>query len=221
MKQDLIFLLQTFSHNTIELITKLSYLEGIKLDILINLVINYVSSIYTICHTNKFDKEKIKILLDEGVVIILDYIIISKEECLSTEQYKPKYNDAIHFSLQKSLSKIHTPSKHKLHHKINKYTYNCVNLLRDIYLFLVMLELRNAGLNNHELFTNNVFAIEKAISRKLIPLIDSACKHSNYSSSYINTQLGQLLSNSPPPASNINGPIYSTLEQILLAGGPK
>lgn len=217
MKQDLNFLLNNYCHNTIELITKLAHLEGIKLDVLINLVINYVSTVYIICHTNNFDKEKIKILLDEGVVIILDYIIISKEECLSTEQYKPKYNDAIHFSLQKTLSKIYTPTKYKQNHKINKYTYNCVNLLRDIYLFLIMLELRNAKPNQ---LRNKLFAIEKSILGKLIPIIGSTCKHSNYSSAYINTQLGQLLSTNHPAVSNIiNESLFATLEQILLARG--
>jgi hypothetical protein len=44
-------------------------------------------------------------------MIIFDYLIISREECINTNTYKIKYNDAIHFAYQKILSKINIIDK--------------------------------------------------------------------------------------------------------------
>lgn len=211
MKQELAFLLQIYCHCVIELVSKLAHVKDIKLDILLNLVINFVSNIYIICHTSNIDKVKIKSLLDEGIIIIMDYIIISKEECLATEQYKPKYNDAIHFALQKTLANIYHPSKYKTHHRINKHIYNGVTILRDIFLCIIMYEQKN-GILPHQLI-NNVNTITHNISSKLIPIITSTYKLTYFSSSYINMQLGQLLNS--PPVNNTLDCIYSKIEHIL------
>lgn len=222
MKQELNVLLQIFSHSTMELVNKLSHFEDIKVDVLINLVINYVATVFIICHTNNIDNEKTKQILDEGVVIILDYIIISKEECLSTEQYKSKYNDAIHFSLQKTIAKLNTSPKHKIHHRINKTAYKCITILRDIYIFFIMLELQKSKYTMASLKPAIIFTIEKNITAKLISIIIASSKHSNNSSANINSKLGQLLFKSHSPTSNesiATNTLYSTIEQILLASG--
>lgn len=108
MKKYLSFIIYNYCYFSINIFEKLIDFSDINFNTIHYLLINFITNIYILCLTNNISLDKIKIIIDEGCLIIFDYLTISREECLNTSTYKVKYNDAIHFAYQKILSKINT-----------------------------------------------------------------------------------------------------------------
>lgn len=106
MKKYFSFIIYNYCFFSINMIEKLVEFADINFNTIHYLLINFITNIYIICLTNNISLDRIKTVIDEGALIIFDYLIISREECLNTTTYKIKYNDAIHFAYQKILSKI-------------------------------------------------------------------------------------------------------------------
>lgn len=106
MKKFFSFIIYNYCFFSINMIEKLIDFPDINFNTIHYLLINFITNIYILCLTNNIALNKVKVLIDEGCMIIFDYLIISREECLNTNTYKIKYNDAIHFAYQKMLSKI-------------------------------------------------------------------------------------------------------------------
>jgi virulence-associated protein VapD len=106
MKKYFSFIIYNYCFFSINLFERLIDLADINFNTIHYLLINFITNIYILCLTNNISLDKIKPILDEGALIIFDYLTISREESLDTSTYKIKYNDAIHFAYQKILTKI-------------------------------------------------------------------------------------------------------------------
>ena len=100
------FLLYSYCHYILEIFNRLSDKPDINFSILLELVNNYILNLFTICLANQVSLDVSKGLIDEAVLIVLDYISISHEEEFAEQNYNPKFNDAIHFSMQKMQERI-------------------------------------------------------------------------------------------------------------------
>jgi hypothetical protein len=111
MKKYFSFIIYNYCFFSINMIEKLIDFPDINFNTIHYLLINFITNIYILCLTNNIQLDKVKVIIDEGCMIIFDYLTISREECLNTTTYKIKYNDAIHFAYQKMLSKINITAK--------------------------------------------------------------------------------------------------------------
>lgn len=110
------FLILIYCHYIINIFNSLIDINDIHYMLLINLFNNYITNIFLKCVSMDIKLNNIKSILNEGCSIILDYIIISKEEKFNNNNYIPKFTDAIQFSYQKIMHKIennHLESKLK------------------------------------------------------------------------------------------------------------
>jgi len=110
------FLILIYCHYIINIFNSLIDINDIHYMLLINLFNNYITNIFLKCVSMDINLNNIKSILNEGCSIILDYIIISKEEKFNNNNYIPKFTDAIQFSYQKIMHKIennHLESKLK------------------------------------------------------------------------------------------------------------
>jgi hypothetical protein len=107
------FLLYSYCHYILEIFNKLADKPDINFSILIELCNNYILNLFTICLANQINLDVSKGLIDEAIIIVLDYISISHEDEFAEQNYNTKFNDAIHFSLQKMHDRIfaHIPNK--------------------------------------------------------------------------------------------------------------
>lgn len=112
MKKYFSFILHNYCFFSISMIEKLIDFNDINFNILHYLLINFISNIFILSITSNISLDKIKSIIEEGCIIVFDYLTISREEYLDTNTYKIKYNDAIHFAYQKILSKINTIVKY-------------------------------------------------------------------------------------------------------------
>lgn len=108
MKKYFSFILYNYCFFSISMIEKLIDFNDINFNILHYLLINFISNIFILSITSNISLDKIKGIIEEGCIIVFDYLTISREEYLDTSTYKIKYNDAIHFAYQKILSKVNT-----------------------------------------------------------------------------------------------------------------
>lgn len=111
MKKYFSFIIYNYYFFSINMLEKLIDFTDINFNTIHYLLINFITNIYILCLTNNISLDKIKIIIDEGTLIIFDYLTISREESLNTLTYKIKYNDAIHFAYQKMLIKINMIAK--------------------------------------------------------------------------------------------------------------
>jgi hypothetical protein len=111
MKKYFSFIIYNYCFFSINMIEKLIDFPDINFNTIHYLLINFITNIYILCLTNNIQLDKVKVIIDEGCMIIFDYLTISREECLNTNTYKIKYNDAIHFAYQKMHSKINIIAK--------------------------------------------------------------------------------------------------------------
>ena len=95
------FLLYSFCHYILEIYNRLADKPDINFSILIPLVNNYILNLFIICLANQINLDITKGIIDEAIIIVLDYISISHEEEFQKQNYNPRINDAIHFSWQK------------------------------------------------------------------------------------------------------------------------
>ncbi len=100
------FLLYSYCHYILEIYNRLADKPDIKFEILIPLINNYILNLFTICLANQINLDATKGIIDEAVLITLDYISISNEDEFREQNYNPRFNDAIHFSYQKMHSRI-------------------------------------------------------------------------------------------------------------------
>tara|TARA_B100000242_G_C43036726_1_gene483340 strand:+ start:936 stop:2093 length:1158 start_codon:yes stop_codon:yes gene_type:complete len=100
------FLILIYCHYIINIFNSLIDITDIQYSLLINLFNNFITNIFLKCINTDLDLNNTKTILNEGCSIILDYIIISKEEKFNNNNYTPKFTDAIQFSYQKILHKI-------------------------------------------------------------------------------------------------------------------
>jgi hypothetical protein len=100
------FLLYSFCHYILEIYNRLADKPEINFIILIPLVNNYILNLFTICLANQINLDTAKGLIDEAVIIVLDYISISNEEEFQKQNYNSRFNDAIFFSWQKIHDRI-------------------------------------------------------------------------------------------------------------------
>lgn len=100
------FLILVYCHYIINIFNSLIDITDIHYLVLINLFNNFITNIFLKCVDKNLDLNNTKTILNEGCSIILDYIIISKEEKFNNNNYTPKFTDAIQFSYQKILYKI-------------------------------------------------------------------------------------------------------------------
>lgn len=101
------FLLYSYCHYNLEIFNRLSDRIGhINFPVLIELLNNYILNLFTICVGNSVNLDVTKGIIDEAVMIVMDYISISQEDEFKEENYCPKYADAIHFSFQKVHDRI-------------------------------------------------------------------------------------------------------------------
>ena len=117
------FLVLIYCHYIINIFNSLIDINDIHYMLLINLFNNYITNIFLKCISLDINLNNIKLILNEGCSIILDYIIISKEEKFNNTNYTPKFTDAIQFSYQKIIHKIennHIESKLKNCSKFKK-----------------------------------------------------------------------------------------------------
>lgn len=117
------FLVLIYCHYIINIFNSLIDINDIHYMLLINLFNNYITNIFLKCISLDINLNNIKLILNEGCSIILDYIIISKEEKFNNTNYTPKFTDAILFSYQKIIHKIennHIESKLKNCSKFKK-----------------------------------------------------------------------------------------------------
>lgn len=111
------FLILIYCHYVINIFNSLLDSPDIHYLLLIQLINNFITNIFQKCIYNNMDLNSIKSILNEGCSIILDYIIISKEEKFNNNNYIPKFTDAIQFSYQKIMFKI---DNYKLETKLRK-----------------------------------------------------------------------------------------------------
>lgn len=95
------FLLYSYCHYILEIYNRLADKPDINFSILIPLVNNYILNLFIICLANQINLDITKGIIDEAIIIVLDYISISHEEEFQKQNYNPRINDAIHFSWQK------------------------------------------------------------------------------------------------------------------------
>lgn len=117
------FLILIYCHYIINIFNSLIDINDIHYMLLINLFNNYITNIFLKCVSMNINLNNIKSIINEGCSIILDYIIISKEEKFNNNNYIPKFTDAIQFSYQKIMHKIennHLESKLKNSTKFKK-----------------------------------------------------------------------------------------------------
>lgn len=100
------FLLYSFCHYILEIYNRLADKSEINFAILIPLVNNYILNLFTICIANQVNLDTTKGIIDEAVIIVLDYISISHEDEFQKSNYNPRFNDAIFFSWQKIHDRI-------------------------------------------------------------------------------------------------------------------
>lgn len=100
------FLLYSYCQYILEIFNRLSDKPDINFSVLIELINNYILNLFTICLANQISLDVSKGLIDEAVLIVLDYISISHEEEFTEQNYNPKFNDAIHFSMKKMHERI-------------------------------------------------------------------------------------------------------------------
>lgn len=100
------FLLYSYCHYILEIYNRLSDKPDINFGILIPLINNYILNLFTICLANQINLDVTKGIIDEAVLIALDYISISHEDEFREQNYNPRFNDAIHFSYQKMYDRI-------------------------------------------------------------------------------------------------------------------
>lgn len=100
------FLILIYCHYIINIFNSLIDINDVHYILLINLFNNYITNIFLKCVSMNINLNNIKSILNEGCSIILDYIIISKEEKFNNNNYIPKFTDAIQFSYQKIIHNI-------------------------------------------------------------------------------------------------------------------
>jgi hypothetical protein len=100
------FLLYSYCHYILEIYNRLSDKPDINFGVLIPLINNYILNLFIICLANQINLDATKGVIDEAVLIALDYISISNEDEFREQNYNPKFNDAIHFSYQKMHDRI-------------------------------------------------------------------------------------------------------------------
>lgn len=100
------FLLYSFCHYILEIYNRLADKPEINFIILIPLVNNYILNLFTICLANQINLDSAKGLIDEAIIIVLDYISISNEEEFQKQNYHTRFNDAIFFSWHKIHDRI-------------------------------------------------------------------------------------------------------------------
>lgn len=157
MKKYFSFILYNYCFFSISMIEKLIDFNDINFNILHYLLINFISNIFILSITSNISLDKIKGIIDEGCMIVFDYLTISREEYLNTNTYKIKYNDAIHFANQKILSKINTivKSNGQIPNNLKPMTANKnlglimdgINLIKTIFCCLFKILLLNADLS--------------------------------------------------------------------------
>lgn len=113
------FLILIYCHYIINIFNSLIDINDIHYMLLINLFNNYITNIFLKCVSMDINLNNIKSILNEGCSIILDYIIISKEEKFNNNNYIPKFTDAIQFSYQKIMHKI---ENNHLESELKNYT---------------------------------------------------------------------------------------------------
>lgn len=100
------FLLYSYCHYILEIYNRLSDKPDMNFGVLIPLINNYILNLFTICLANQINLDVTKSIIDESVLITLDYISISHEDEFREQNYNPRFNDAIHFSYQKMHDRI-------------------------------------------------------------------------------------------------------------------
>ena len=100
------FLLYSYCHYILEIYNRLSDKPDINFGVLIPLINNYILNLFIMCLANQINLDATKVVIDEAVLIALDYISISNEDEFREQNYNPKFNDAIHFSYQKMHDRI-------------------------------------------------------------------------------------------------------------------
>lgn len=111
MKKYFSFIIYNYCFLSINMIEKLIDFSDINFNTIHYLLINFITNIYILCLTNNIQLDKIKAIIEEGCLIIFDYLTISREELSNTNTYKIKYNDAIHFAYKKILMRINIITK--------------------------------------------------------------------------------------------------------------
>lgn len=152
MKKYFSFIVHNYCFFSINMIEKLIDFNDINFNILHYLLINFISNIFILSITNNIALDKIKGFIEDGCMIIFDYLTISREEFSSGNitAYKIKYNDAIHFAYQKILTKINTVLKDsgKLQNNFKSMTtnknmglvLNGINLIKNIFCCLFKIQ---------------------------------------------------------------------------------
>jgi len=100
------FLLYSYCHYILEIYNRLSDKPDMNFGVLIPLINNYILNLFTICLANQINLDVTKGIIDEAVLIALDYISISNEDEFREQNYNPHFNDAINFSYQKMHDRI-------------------------------------------------------------------------------------------------------------------
>lgn len=111
MKKYFSFITCNYCFFSINMIEKLIDFGDINFNCIHYMLMEFMTNIFVICLANNMSLHKIKNIIENGCAIIFDYIIISREECLNTSTYKIKFNDAIQFAYQKTLTLINTHVK--------------------------------------------------------------------------------------------------------------
>ena len=100
------FIILIYCHYVINIFNSLIDIPDIHYLLLIHLFNNYITNIFIKCINLNINLNNIKSIINEGCSIVLDYIIISKEEKFNNTNYIPKFTDALQFSYQKIMYKI-------------------------------------------------------------------------------------------------------------------
>jgi hypothetical protein len=158
------FLVLIYCHYIINIFNSLIDINDIHYMLLINLFNNYITNIFLKCISMDINLNNIKSILNEGCSIILDYIIISKEEKFNNTNYTPKFTDAIQFSYQKIIHKIennHLETKLKksskfkkspiIKKKSNKQSLNSKSSLQSL---IKKQQLTHSNIQNTNIFIN-------------------------------------------------------------------
>lgn len=105
------FIILIYCHYVINIFNSLIDTHDIHYLLLIRLINNFITNIFLKSVKLYIKLRDIKNIINEGCSIILDYIIISKEEKFNNNKYIPKFTDAIQFSYQKVIPKVnkHNP----------------------------------------------------------------------------------------------------------------
>ena len=145
MKKQLSFIIYNYCYFTIEIIDKLIEYKNINFKCLIYLMINFITNVFILAISENVPLEKIKMHLDTGCHIIIDYIIIGNEEHINDDI---KYNNAIQFAYQKILNSLaisgKTPIKNINKTKLLINLVNAIRLIQEIFnvtlLFIIGIE---------------------------------------------------------------------------------